>query len=157
MTRIVTFTEKNSIRNFVVESGDDFNRLALKILRERYESGKYPTLDQILAIFKSCIEDILERHIYDESDGEMNGERAELEQWFRENSEFIDNLEILMTLPEDQALKYTNDKIAEADPYMAVALLEMRQSEEYESFAVHEVEEIFGFHNDLSIRETSIT
>lgn len=155
MTRIVTFTEKNSVRNFVVESDDDFNRLALKILRERYESVTYPTHDQILLIFKESIEDIVERHVNDESDNEMNSERAELEQWFRENSEFIDNLEILMTLPEDQALKYTNDKIAECDPYMAIALLEMRHHVENEGFTVHEVEEVFGFHEKLDVEETS--
>lgn len=157
MASLITFHEKHEERRFVVNTDDDLNKLALMILRERHTEGKYPTLDEILEVFKSSIECIVTASINDPSDKRMNADRAELEQWFRENSEFIDTLEILMNLPEDQALKYTNDKIAECDPYMALALLKMRQFEEYESFTVHEIEEVFGFRNDLSTRETSVT
>lgn len=142
--KIAVFKEKHCPRYYSFENNEEFEALALGILKERYKEGWYETLDDLKKSLASAIENIVARYpefeLYPQplttrqqaQKDEMDSKIEDLREDRSTDIEFLETLEKLMALPAGETLQTGRwDEFKSASD-----LLRHRGDYEYESFEV---------------------
>lgn len=151
MARLITLNEKHGERRFLVNTDSDLNRLALKIVKERYEDGLYPTMEQITHSFEQNLRKLLSNSSETPEDRQRFADlQASNEHSFKQQLLFVETLEILMKLPEEVALTYMSDRFAEKR-FVALELFVSRAMYDYENWKITYIEDVIGYSETSSI------
>lgn len=142
--KIAVFKEKHCNRYYSFETNEEFEALALGILRERYNEGWYESLEYFQQFKINSIKHITKS--YPEFDlypqpltepqkaqkREMENKIERFEEEYSTDIEFMETLERLLSLPAGETLKADRfDEFRSASD-----LLRHRGDYEYESFEV---------------------
>lgn len=163
MSEIMIFKEKHAERYFVVNSKEDQHKVALKILRERYNEGYwYPTVEYIEKDRESAVERLnkkYDQNIITLTEDEVEGlpeslqvaARQEREKYNKSlfnvdkyiNSEilWVKDLERLVKADPEDAIKMTFTNSRGRSMNLAMYLLDSRSGAEYEEYTVESSEE----------------
>lgn len=162
MVDVMVFKEKHYDRYFVVDGIEDQNKVALKILRERYEMGYwYPTVETIekrkksdflrlTGSYDSSVIDLSEDEVAGLPDGirssvERTRARYErglkrLEKEYATDVLWINRLAELLEADPVDAVKMTITLPSGRKTELAKYLLDSRADHEYESYEVESAE-----------------
>jgi hypothetical protein len=141
---IVVLKEKHAPRYYAVETPEEYEELALGVLKERYKEGWYGTLEShrksLADSIKRVKDSYPEFHLYPQpltdkqqiQKNQMDAKILDLEEDAATDIEFLETLEKLMALPAGEKLQ--TDRWAEFKS--AADLLRHRGDYEYENFEV---------------------
>lgn len=142
--KIVVLKEKHCPRYYSFETNEEFEELALGILKERYKEGWYESLEGLKKSLANSIEHIMSRypefHLYPQpltdrqqtQKDEMDAKIEDLREDRSTDIEFLETLEKLLALPAGETLE--TDRWDEFKS--AADLLRHRGDYEYEGFEV---------------------
>lgn len=166
MAKVVVFEEKHGSRYFILkdDSADSMARIAYTVLKERAEAGYwYPKLESIQRWKTAAIEDAKKdvEKKYGEFlalteeeiaalppalktlavEGREKAARriARAETAYEWEEQFVTDLERLLALPMEEAIKLTNDT---GRWRLATVLLESRSDSQYEGYSVERAKEV---------------
>jgi hypothetical protein len=142
--KIAVLKEKHGPRYYSFENNEEFEALALGILKERYKEGWYESLDGLKKYLDSSIEKVVARYpefdlypqpLTDRQQAQKDEMTAIIENMKEDRStdiEFLETLEKLLALPVGETLQTDRwDEFKSASD-----LLRHRGDYEYESFEV---------------------
>lgn len=152
----MVFKEKHDNRYFVVDGIEDKKKVALKILRERAESGYwYSSLEGLQKQKNEAIERLEEK--YDKSILELSDDEIEklpdalknkvvedkttyekklkgIETYYHADLVWREKLDELLSVPDEEALKMVYVSVRGRESNLALTLLSTRNGYEYESY-----------------------
>lgn len=142
--KIAVLKEKHGPRYYSFENNEEFEALALGVLKERYEEGWYDSLEGLKKYLDSSIAEVVTRYpefdlypqpLTDRQQTQKNEMTAIVESIKEDRStdiEFLETLEKLLALPAGETLQADRwDEFKSASD-----LLRHRGDYEYESFEV---------------------
>lgn len=162
---LMVFHEKHGDEFFIAENKEDMNKIALKVLRERYNDtiqSRYPKRDQLEAnknedkrtlqkvtnpavfAWEAAGDDFL-RHFSEDGKEKLLMQKEEydhnlsvVEDKYNEDIAFLNSLEVLLPLPVEEAAAATVMLNNGRRVYLAYHLLEKRAdaNHAYEQFSV---------------------
>lgn len=161
MTQLIIANEKYDDRIFAAETTEDISRVALKILRERYDSGEYSdrkTIERDIERKKKRKREKLDQQLLNITDDELESspdavkklvldERAKLENAEKISHEdamdleFITKVEKLLALDMEEAAKLTKTYRTGREVSYAWDLLEYRNDYQYENVRFEHTED----------------
>jgi hypothetical protein len=142
--KIAVLKEKHAPRYYSFESKEEFEELALGVLKERYEEGWYGTLEYLRTSLAATIEritshypefDLYPKPLTDrqkDQQRELNSKIEGVKEDAATDIDFLETLEKLLALPAGETLQTDRwDEFKSASD-----LLRHRGDYEYESFEV---------------------
>lgn len=151
MKKVLLIEEGDENRFFLFNDETDLFKIALTVLRERYDSQTYPTSDQARQNFRDAMQEISESEesfiagdkSLDTSEqgclrrkGLIDDFRIETEKRFLPEIDFCERVEELLSAPEDEALdmQWIFDDGSRVN--LAWMLLSQRRGRENEGFQI---------------------
>jgi aminopeptidase-like protein len=132
--KVLTVNEEGGDRLFVIKETSDYNKVALRLLRERNHKSLYYSSENVRQALQEDLISLQDHH--STHSNEYKDAIAELTEYYKVILEFCLKLEELLSLPKEKALnlEWVFDD-GETTP-LAYALLAMRRHLKFEGYSI---------------------